>query len=129
MESEDKEVEVEYLPKMGEAESIKTVKQGRTRSIADIVHMPTGAEMAKDAHMGGCVYRKKLSRQPTVQITKVLCHRILKFPKATKNQKALAQQWLDNYEEWDVRKGVSVSHKISSINKTLFKMHKKYREM
>jgi hypothetical protein len=115
-------VEIEYLPKMGEAETIKTVRQGRKGSLATNIKGHTYADLTT----------KKSIRKPRTEndpIVKVLCHRIIKFDKASESQKNVAKAYLsktsyDNYSEF-------VKHKrfVTTINRTLFKKFKEYRQI
>lgn len=120
-------VEIEKLPLMGKPESIKTARQGRIGTLKQATQDQTKSEATKSSD-GQKRFRGY--RNPTIDMTRILCNRILKFPKTREYQKEICQKWLDmiNNEEFGAQ-SLSLAKKIAGINRTLFKMFKEYRKI
>jgi len=121
---EDKDVDVERLPKIGQPFSIKTRKQGRRSSIGEIVHeMYDATGLTRDGKSGTSLRRRDLRRN-SIDMTIVLINRIKKFSESTKNMVALCDAYLDwlksNSEEKDsIIAAKRTAKTIAGINRTL----------
>jgi len=93
---EEKEIEVEYLPTIGGAESIKTRNQGRIGTAkGDETPIDFIARSAKkeDGKYGNrCKIKNK-------NAANACCGRILRFPKSSEAQKNCARRFLDGHED------------------------------
>jgi len=121
---------VEKIPTMGEAESIKTIKQGRNKSLKTIATNITYADLARKE--GTNILGRKAYKGNTISMTRVLCNRILKFDKSSAGQKKLCYAWLnriDREEKNFYSDSISLARKIQNINRSLFRKFKEYREI
>jgi hypothetical protein len=126
------EVEIEYLPTMGEAESMKTVKQGRRGTVNEYKKSGEVSELVtlSDNKTGTFHFKKRSIKGNSNSMTEVLAHRILKFEKASDKQKQVCKIFLETpYSSQCPRRLHKTKGLIQSINRTLFRLHKKYREI
>lgn len=94
------DVEVEYLPKIGEAYTPKTVKQGRRvsenlirQADADI----NGKRRAQklDKNQNGSPMVRRNGRYGDKNVIKSMCGKIIRFDRSSEKQVAIARQYLD----------------------------------
>ena len=118
----NKEVEVEYLPTLGEPENIKTIKQGRRGSVQSHANGKTFSDLTT---------RKTIrkTRNNNAAMTEILCHRIIKFSKSSEAQIKLAETYLGKIIFDNMDQHEAIKRKISNVNKWLFKKFKDYRQI
>lgn len=113
-------VKIERLPTFGEAESVKTIKQGRRVAMR---HYRKDNAMNQDGYtLKGT---KKRSPYNSQKQTKILCKRILKFNKTSSKQRAVVEKALASFESVEMFNHMELKI-IAGINKFLCLRHKEY---
>jgi uncharacterized transporter YbjL len=132
-EEEKEDVEIEYLPTLGEAYSTKTIKQGRK--------LKTQQEKIFDDIMSGSFTRSSTSRslfskrRSTLSLNdyKVMCARIIRFEKSTEKEKEVARKLIEHINTREVKtkkelEEAADNYRLVKILDTKFRQmfHRKY---
>lgn len=117
-------VVIEKLPTIGEAYTLKTIKQGRQVSVSDVLHCRTDALVIKTNGMSSNVVGYRNHRKVDTTVLVHNAKRILKFDKATPSQKMTAERLLKIIEAGG-KDFFNYPKTIQGIVRTL---GKKYRE-
>ncbi len=109
--------EIEVLPKVGEALSIKTRKQGRRAPMRDYKKKEVELVRSRDPH-GTCKPKWARNNIRNLKTAELTAHNIIKHPRAFEWEKKLAKEFLEKPQE--ERKDYEYS-KINNISMRLIK--------
>ena len=115
----NEEIEIEYLPKLGEPESIKTIKQGCKGTLSQNINSKTNSDLTYNSY-GSCKKIKHPKVLLKVNVLKVLANRIMRFEKSSEKQKMCAEIIFKKTYDFDCKKSqkeyIFDQLKIKNIN-------------